>query len=119
MRVHLQDTVRDVIGVREDGTRLVAALRDGAHRPRGRGRRRAAAPAREPARHLPRPSARCAASAAARQGPWRQVLRTYGIGAQILRDLGVTRMRVLSAPKQMHGLSAFGLEVVEYVDEAT
>jgi GTP cyclohydrolase II len=25
-------------------------------------------------------------------------------------------MRVLSAPKQMHGLSAFGLEVVEYVD---
>jgi len=25
-------------------------------------------------------------------------------------------MRVLSAPKQMHGLSAFGLEVAEYVD---
>jgi 3,4-dihydroxy 2-butanone 4-phosphate synthase/GTP cyclohydrolase II len=25
-------------------------------------------------------------------------------------------MRVLSAPKQMHGLSGFGLEVVEYVD---
>ena len=46
-----------------------------------------------------------------------QVLRTYGIGAQILQDLGVTRMRVLSAPKQMYGLSAFGLEVVEYVDE--
>jgi len=46
-----------------------------------------------------------------------QVLRTYGIGAQILQDLGVVRMRVLSAPKQMHGLSAFGLEVVEYVDE--
>ena len=48
-----------------------------------------------------------------------QVLRTYGIGAQILRDLGIRRMRVLSAPKQMHGLSAFGLEVAEYVDEAT
>ena len=47
-----------------------------------------------------------------------QVLRTYGIGAQILRDLGITRMRVLSAPKQMHGLSAFGLEVAEYVDAA-
>jgi 3,4-dihydroxy 2-butanone 4-phosphate synthase/GTP cyclohydrolase II len=45
-----------------------------------------------------------------------QVLRTYGIGAQILRDLGVRHMRVLSAPKQMHGLSAFGLEVAEYVD---
>ncbi len=44
------------------------------------------------------------------------VLRSYGTGAQILRDLGVHRMRVLSAPKQMHGLSGFGLEVVEYVD---
>jgi 3,4-dihydroxy 2-butanone 4-phosphate synthase/GTP cyclohydrolase II len=42
-------------------------------------------------------------------------LKTYGIGAQILRDLGVSRMRVLSAPKQMHGLSGFDLEVVEYV----
>ena len=44
------------------------------------------------------------------------VLRTYGIGAQILQDLGITRMRVLSAPKQLHGLSAFGLEVTSYVD---
>jgi len=44
------------------------------------------------------------------------VLRTYGTGAQILRDLGVTRMRVLSAPKQMHAISGFGLEVVEYID---
>jgi len=43
-------------------------------------------------------------------------LRTYGIGAQILADLGVRRMRVLSAPKRMHGLSGFDLEVVEYVD---
>jgi 3,4-dihydroxy 2-butanone 4-phosphate synthase/GTP cyclohydrolase II len=42
-------------------------------------------------------------------------LRTFGTGAQILRALGVKRMRVLSAPKQMHGLSGFGLEVVEYI----
>jgi 3,4-dihydroxy 2-butanone 4-phosphate synthase/GTP cyclohydrolase II len=42
-------------------------------------------------------------------------LRTFGIGAQILRALGVKRMRVLSAPKHMHALSGFGLEVVEYV----
>jgi len=44
-----------------------------------------------------------------------QVLRTYGIGAQILSDLGVRKMRVLSAPKRMHAISGFGLEVVEYV----
>ncbi len=43
-------------------------------------------------------------------------LRTYGTGAQILTDLGVRRMQVLSAPKRMHGLSGFGLEVTEYVE---
>ena len=45
----------------------------------------------------------------------RSELRTYGIGAQILSDLGVRRMRVMSAPKSMHGISGFDLEVVEYV----
>jgi 3,4-dihydroxy 2-butanone 4-phosphate synthase/GTP cyclohydrolase II len=45
----------------------------------------------------------------------RMDFRTFGIGAQILRALGVRRMRVLGAPKQMHALSGFGLEVVEYV----
>ncbi|MBK7982405.1 MAG: 3,4-dihydroxy-2-butanone-4-phosphate synthase [Candidatus Competibacteraceae bacterium] len=42
-------------------------------------------------------------------------LRTYGIGAQILLDIGVRQMRVLSAPKRITGLSGFSLEVVEYV----
>jgi 3,4-dihydroxy 2-butanone 4-phosphate synthase/GTP cyclohydrolase II len=45
------------------------------------------------------------------------VLKTYGVGAQILRDLGVQRMRVLSAPKQMHGISGFDLEISEYVEK--
>jgi 3,4-dihydroxy 2-butanone 4-phosphate synthase/GTP cyclohydrolase II len=44
------------------------------------------------------------------------VLRTYGVGAQILRDLGIQKMRVLSAPKQMYGISGFDLEVTEYVE---
>ena len=43
-------------------------------------------------------------------------LRTYGVGAQILLDIGVRKMCVLSSPKKMHGLSGFGLEVVEYID---
>ncbi len=47
--------------------------------------------------------------------PTGPVLRTYGLGAQILSDLGVRKLRVLSTPKKMHGLSGFGLEVVEYV----
>jgi 3,4-dihydroxy 2-butanone 4-phosphate synthase/GTP cyclohydrolase II len=45
----------------------------------------------------------------------RSELRTYGIGAQILADIGVRKMRVMSAPKSMHGISGFDLEVVEYV----
>jgi len=48
----------------------------------------------------------------------RHELRTHGIGAQILTDLGIRRMRVLSAPMVVHGLSGFGLEVVDYVDGA-
>ena len=43
-------------------------------------------------------------------------LRTIGLGAQILSDLGVKKMRVLSAPKRIHALSGFGLEVIEYVN---
>jgi 3,4-dihydroxy 2-butanone 4-phosphate synthase/GTP cyclohydrolase II len=43
------------------------------------------------------------------------VLRTYGIGAQIRKDRGVRRLRGLSAPKQFQGISAFDLEVAEYV----
>ncbi len=43
-------------------------------------------------------------------------LRTIGAGAQILRDLGLTRMRVLGAPRNIHALSGFDLEIVKFVD---
>jgi 3,4-dihydroxy 2-butanone 4-phosphate synthase/GTP cyclohydrolase II len=43
-------------------------------------------------------------------------LRQYGIGAQILRDLGVKQMKLLSNnPKKIVGIESFGLEVVERV----
>jgi len=38
-----------------------------------------------------------------------------GIGAQILKDLGVGKMRVLARPKRIPSMAGFGLEVVEYV----
>ncbi len=41
--------------------------------------------------------------------------RTYGIGAQILRDLGVSRMRLLSSPRKMPSMTGFGLEVTGFV----
>jgi 3,4-dihydroxy 2-butanone 4-phosphate synthase/GTP cyclohydrolase II len=39
-------------------------------------------------------------------------MRGHGIGAQILRDLGVTRIELLTtSPKSLPGLDAFGIEV--------
>ena len=42
--------------------------------------------------------------------------RDYGVGAQLLRDLGVTKMRLMSNnPKKRTGLIGYGLEIVENV----
>ena len=41
--------------------------------------------------------------------------RLNGIGAQILKDLNVGKMRVLARPKRIPSMAGFGLEVVEYV----
>jgi 3,4-dihydroxy 2-butanone 4-phosphate synthase/GTP cyclohydrolase II len=41
-------------------------------------------------------------------------LRTYGIGAQILKDLGVGRMRLLAQPRKMPSMTGFDLEVVGF-----
>jgi len=47
--------------------------------------------------------------------PPQRALRTYGLGSQILADLGVGPMRVLSHPIKTPGLSGFGLEIREYI----
>jgi len=116
VRVHLKDTLGDVVGIRDHamGWPLRAAMARIAQE--GHGVIVILRPDETPrdlmdaVQSLGRDAAPPSPQAGAK------VLRTYGIGAQILRDLGVTRMRVLSAPKQMHGLSGFDLEVVEYVD---
>ncbi len=42
--------------------------------------------------------------------------RQVGLGSQILSDLGIRKMRLLSSSSQLyHSLSGFGLEIVEYV----
>lgn len=46
----------------------------------------------------------------------REELRTYGLGSQILADLGVTKMRVLGRPIKAPAMSGFGLEIVEYIE---
>ncbi len=42
-------------------------------------------------------------------------LRTYGVGAQILRDQGVGRMRLLGSPRRMPSMTGYGLEVTGFV----
>ena len=44
-------------------------------------------------------------------------LRDYGIGAQILRDLNVGRMRLLARPRKMPSMAGFDLEVTGYEDQ--
>ncbi len=44
----------------------------------------------------------------------RMDLRTYGIGAQILRALGVRKMKLLANPRKMPSMTGFNLEVTGY-----
>jgi 3,4-dihydroxy 2-butanone 4-phosphate synthase/GTP cyclohydrolase II len=42
-------------------------------------------------------------------------LRTYGVGAQILRDLGIRRMKLLGSPRRMPSMTGYGLEVTGFI----
>jgi len=116
VRVHRQDTLGDVIGIREP--RLGWPLDDAMRRIAEAGAgvvvvlRQA-----ESAREFIRAVRELSEVPTQRLATGRSMdLRTFGTGAQVLRALGVRQMRVLGAPKHLHGLSGFGLEVVEYID---
>jgi 3,4-dihydroxy 2-butanone 4-phosphate synthase / GTP cyclohydrolase II len=120
VRVHVADTLRDLVGlcgaartwtlraamqrIAEAGNGVVIVLRQA----------ESVAELTEALRGLAAGGAPAPAVAARAEGA---VLRTFGVGAQILKDLGVRRMRVLSAPKQMHGISAFDLQIEGYVGD--
>lgn len=44
-------------------------------------------------------------------------LRNYGIGAQILRDIGVTKMKLLANPRKMPSMTGFNLDVIGYLEK--
>lgn len=56
-------------------------------------------------------------TARASHGPerGRMDLRSYGIGAQILRECGVHKMKLLGTPRRMPSMTGYGLEIVGYV----
>ncbi|HEX5420222.1 MAG TPA: bifunctional 3,4-dihydroxy-2-butanone-4-phosphate synthase/GTP cyclohydrolase II [Gammaproteobacteria bacterium] len=118
VRVHRQETLSDVIGIRD--ARLGWPLRDAMSVIAEHGQGVVVVLRQEEsAREL----MRAVRGLAGGGGTVKQLrehsmdLRMFGTGAQVLRALGVRRMRVLSSPKNMHALSGFGLEVVEYVTE--
>ncbi|MEZ5543182.1 MAG: bifunctional 3,4-dihydroxy-2-butanone-4-phosphate synthase/GTP cyclohydrolase II [Pseudomonadota bacterium] len=116
VRVHMQNTLGDLVGALTEGHHL--SLRQALQRIAQEGsgvlvilrqKEEAHALAEQVrAYHMPRPDA-------PPSGGKPDDLRTYGVGAQIIADVGVQKMRVLSAPKNLHGIAGFGLEVVDYV----
>ncbi|SDM57882.1 3,4-dihydroxy 2-butanone 4-phosphate synthase / GTP cyclohydrolase II [Oryzisolibacter propanilivorax] len=56
-------------------------------------------------------------SARAAQAPerGRMDLRTYGVGAQILRECGVTRMQLMGQPRRMPSMAGHGLEITGFI----
>jgi len=116
-RVHVRNTLSDVLHLERDdlGMTMTAALRRIAGE--GRGVVVVLAASEDPDAMLARLNREAVAVPAngrnaAVQREWRQL----GLGAQILADLGVRRLRVLGTPRKLVGLSGFDLEVIEYVD---
>jgi 3,4-dihydroxy 2-butanone 4-phosphate synthase / GTP cyclohydrolase II len=110
-RLHRADIIRDVFGganpihaalqrFKQDGRGVLVFLRDGA--------------AGVPTQPIPQPG--FTGSEVARSRQWREV----GLGAQILKDLGITSIRLLTSAKLTYvGLAGFGIEIVstEMIDD--
>lgn len=121
VRVHLQDTLGDVIGVDDEAlgwsldnvieriasedVGVIVLLRE----------QETSRDFMESVEALDRASSRDGKSELDGRRSGDAVLRTYGVGAQILRDLGLSKIRVLSAPKHLYAISGFDLEITEYV----
>jgi 3,4-dihydroxy 2-butanone 4-phosphate synthase/GTP cyclohydrolase II len=65
--------------------------------------------------------AQFAGTAQAAQAPQRgrMDLRTYGIGAQILRQCGVHKMSLMGSPRRMPSMAGYGLEITGYIRQST
>ena len=112
VRVHVRNTLRDAAGIDADlGWRFEAALKEIYESTAGV----AVLLCYEESPRSMMASVAALNGQSMSSGEGVTDLRTIGVGAQILRDLGVTRMRVLGAPRTIHALSGFGLEVVEFV----
>lgn len=113
VRVHVPELLGDVIGITEPafGMPLGSALADIARRGRGL----ALVLGYDESDHdrlagLGGPSGDAPSGDRAASE-----LRSYGIAAQIIAELGIRKMQVFGAPKRLHALDGFGLEITGYV----
>jgi 3,4-dihydroxy 2-butanone 4-phosphate synthase/GTP cyclohydrolase II len=114
VRVHVPELLGDVIGITDPGfgMPLDAALADIARR--GKGLALVLGYDESDTDRLaglrgPDPEAAAVKDRSASE------LRSYGIAAQIIAELGIRRMQVFGAPKRLHALDGFGLEITDYV----
>ncbi len=118
VRVHQVDPLRDVLGVKRDGRvgwSIQRALKEIAASPAGVVILLAQDfSARDVEERMSEYLA--GRSTMARRADGIAVYRTVGTGSQILRQLGVSRMRLLSNPVKFNAISGFDLEIVEYVE---
>ncbi len=116
VRVHVQNLLSDVLALDEPGYGLPLSVAMQTIQRRGAGLVLVLGQQESDAKRLamleqrPQPVDQQGDNAVASE------LRTYGIGAQIISDLGIRKMQVLSAPKRFHGLAGFGLQVTGYCE---
>lgn len=110
VRVHHLNVLRDVLKVTEPGAGFSAAQSLSEIAAAGKGVFVLLGEATASADWLTRLQTGTEATHADAAPAW----TTVGVGAQILADLGVHRLRVLGTPRRFSALSGFGLEVVEY-----
>src|SRR5690606_29765581 len=111
-RVHVRNTLSDVLHLRRDdlGLTVTAALRRVAAG--GRGVVVVLSEGHGAEAVL---DALAGIAPPASSDPMRE-WRRHGLGAQVLADLGVRHLRVLGTPRRLAGLAGFGLDVVAHED---
>jgi len=120
VRVQVINALRDVLGTRLPGERPGWSYRRSMQRIAEEGRGVVVVIARDESTEtlldevLQFPSVPRTAGADGANGP--QIYRVIGTGAQILKQLGVGKMRALSAPTRFNAISGFHLEVTEFVE---
>lgn len=120
VRVHVTNVLRDLLQTERPGMprgwSVSAALQRIAHEGVGVlvlvSRNESAAELATQIEEFPRTPASRASSSEQGQQFW----RVNGTGSQILKDLGVQRMRLLSSPARFSGISGYNLEITEFVE---